>query len=84
VLRARDISMEVWKPKNGKKERRYGSFDTTNLMLGANASAGLSWLGHGRSIRPNPPQESLLSYRRFCCGSMQSNRVRLVPLILEQ
>jgi hypothetical protein len=28
----------------------YGSFDTTNLMLGANASAGRSWLGHGRNI----------------------------------
>ena len=68
--------MEVWKPKNGKKERRYGSFATTNLMLGANANAGLSWLGHGRSIRPNPPRESLLSCKRFYCGSMQSNRVR--------
>ena len=27
--RARDISMEVWRPKNERKERRFGSFDTT-------------------------------------------------------
>jgi len=30
--RARDISMEVWKQRNGRKERRYGSFATTSLI----------------------------------------------------
>lgn len=33
-LRARDISMEVSKPRNGEKEGRYGNFVSTNLMLG--------------------------------------------------
>ena len=73
--RAQDINIDFSKRKNGRKERRYGNFATTNLMPGANVNAGLSWLEHGRIIRPNPPRESLLKCRRFCCGLMQSNRV---------
>src|ERR1700733_8417199 len=82
-LRARDISMEVLRPKNERKGRRYGNFVTTNLMLGVNANAELSWSGHGRSIRPNPPRESLPLCKQFCCGSTQSNQLRLVLRILE-
>ena|SRR5579883_267171 len=82
--RARDISMEVWKPKNGKKERRYGSFATTSLMLRANDSAGPSWSEHGRSIQPNPPPERHRSYKRSCYGLTRNSRLRPVPPILER
>ena len=74
-------SLETKERKKGKEVSEFRYYEPDAL---ANASVGLSWLGHGRSIRPNPPQESLLSYRRFYCGSMQSNRVRLVLPILEQ
>jgi excisionase family DNA binding protein len=73
--RARDISMEVLRRKNGRKERRYGSFATTSLMLGANDSARLSWSEHGRSIQPNPPRGRHRWYKRSCYGSMRSSRL---------
>src|ERR1700721_870136 len=81
--RARDINMEVLRPKNGEREGRYGNFVTTNLMLGVNANAELSWSGHGRSIRPNPPRESFPLCKQFCWASTQRNQQRLVLRILE-
>ena len=83
-LRARDISMEVLRRKNGRKERRYGSFATTRPMPGANVSAGPSWSEHWRSIQPNPRRGNHRWYRRSCYGSMRSSRLRPVPPILER
>jgi hypothetical protein len=46
--------MEVWRGKNARKERRYGSFDTRRSTLRAAASGEPSRSAPWTSIRSNP------------------------------
>src|ERR1035441_5775073 len=59
--RARDISIEVWRPKNVRKERMFGSFDTTKTDgRGERQRQAIRVIG--RAPRPNLPQGSLVRY----------------------